>query len=245
MDSDRKTARVAGALFITATIASLLSSGFLNPILNSSDYLLKIFANQDRVVVGASFQLVAAFASAGIAISLYPVLRRHGEGFALGSVGFRIIEGMLYVVVAIDALLLLTLSQQFARAGAPLSSYFQSSGGLLLALRDRAGLAGVLAFYVGALMYYRVFYQSKLIPRWLSGWGLGGAALGLVAGLLVLFRATGYMSTTQVILNIPIGVQEMVLAVWLIVKGFNSSAIGSRSVEPAAARVEPSSTLAP
>jgi len=243
MGSDRTTARVAGTLFITATVASLLSTGFLNPILNSSDYLLKIFANQDRVVVGASFELVAAFASAGIAISLYPVLRGHGQGLALGSVGFRIIEGVLYVVVAIDALLLLTLSQQFARAGAPPSSYFQSSGGLLLALRDWASLAGILAFYVGALMYYSVFYQSQLIPRWLSIWGLGGAALGLVAGVLVLSRVTGYMSTTQVILNVPIGVQEMVLAVWLIVKEFNSSAGGSRSVE--AVRVEPPSTLSP
>ncbi len=225
--------------------ARALSTGLLNPILNSSDYLLKTFANQDRVVVGASCQLVAAFASAGIAISLYPVLRRHGEGLALGSVGFRIIEGVLYVVVAIDALLLLTLSQQFVRAGAPNSSYFQSSGGLLLALRDRASLAGILAFYVGALMYYFVLYQSELIPRWLSGWGLGGAALGLLAGLLVLFRVIGYMSATQAILNIPIGVQEMVLAVWLIVKGFNSSATGSRSVDPAAVRAALSSTPAP
>ena len=227
MESDRMTARVAGSLFICATVASLLSTSFLNPVLNSSDYLLKVFANQDRVIVGAFFELVAAFASAGIAISLYRVLRKHGDGLALGSVGFRIIEGVFYVVVAIDALLFLTLSQEFVAARAPRASYFQSSGGLLLALRDRASLAGIFAFYIGALMYYAVFYRSHLTPRWLSVWGAGGAALGLLAGLLVLFRVTGYMSATQVILNLPIAVQEIVLALWLIVKGFNSSVVGS------------------
>jgi hypothetical protein len=95
-------------------------------------------------------------------------------------------------------------------------------------------------------MYYYIFYQSKLIPRWLSGWGFVGVTLGLAAGLLVLFRVTSSLSTLQVVLNIPIGVNEMVLAVWLIVKGLNSSAIASGSAKQAAAvRATPSSTPAP
>jgi len=78
---------------------------------------------------------------------------------------------------------------------------------------------GVLAFYTGATLYYLVFYRSQLIPRWLSVWGLAGTVLGLVAGLLVLFQSIAVLSGTQVVLNLPIAVQEMVLAVWLIVKG--------------------------
>ena len=89
-------------------------------------------------------------------------------------------------------------------------------------------------------MYYYVFYRSRLIPRWLSGWGLVGTTLGAFAGLLVLFRVTGYMSTAQVVLNIPIGVNEMVLAIWLLVRGFDSSAAASAPVrrrrEPAGVR---------
>lgn len=101
-------------------------------------------------------------------------------------------------------------------------SYLHTSGALLRALRDQAGLIGVLAFYLGASMYYYVFYRFRLIPRWLSGWGLTGTALGTFAGLLVLFRVTDYMSTTQIALNVPIGVNEMVLAIWLLVRGFDS-----------------------
>jgi uncharacterized protein DUF4386 len=231
MKSNRKIARIAGALFITATVANILGVVLLNPILNNPDYLIKFSANENQVLIGALFLLIGAFASAGIAISLYPILRRYNEGLALGSVGFRIIEGVLYIVGVIGVLSLFTLSQEFVKAGAPVSSYFQTSGVLLLAVSNWANLTGVLAFYLGALMYYAIFYQSKLIPRWLSGWGFVGATLGIVASMLVMFHFISYMSTIQVVLNLPIGVQEMVLAVWLIVKGFNTSAIASGSAK--------------
>lgn len=132
---------------------------------------------------------------------------------------------MLYIAGAIAALSLLTLSQEFANARTPAPPSFKTSGLLLLALRGRAGLAAVLAFYLGATMYYYIFYRSRLIPRWLSGWGIAGTTLGFAAAMLVLFGVTGSMSALQVVLNIPIGVNEMVLAVWLIVRGFNSSAV--------------------
>jgi hypothetical protein len=213
---------VAGSLFISATLASLLSTGLLNPVLSGPGYLFKVGAHPEQVAAGAFFQVVSAFASAGIALSLYPVLRRHGEALAIGSVGFRLLEGGLYLVAAVGALLLLRLGQGAAK-GFPVPPYMGSSGTLLRSLRDQADLIGVLAFYVGASMYYYVFYRSRLVPRWLSGWGLAGTTLGALAGLLVLFRVTDYMSTAQVALNIPIAVNELVLAVWLLVSGFGST----------------------
>ena len=96
---------------------------------------------------------------------------------------------------------------------------------------------GVLAFYTGATLYY-VFYRSQLIPRWLSVWGLAGTVLGLVAGLLVLFQSIAVLSSTQVLLSLPIGVQERVWAVWLIVKGFSPKA-KAMVPAPAAAELHP------
>lgn len=235
---DILTARVAAALFIAATVADLISTGLLRPVLSGPDYLLKISAHQDQVVAGAFFQIVAAFAGAGIAVSLYPVLKRHGEALALGSVGFRLLEGAFYLLAATGTLLLLRAGQD-ATAGSGIPPYLQTSGALLRTLKDQAGLTGVLAFYLGASMYYCLFYRSRLIPRWLSGWGLAGTALGALAGLLVLFRVTGYMSAAQVALNLPIAVNEMVLAIWLLVRGFDSSAAAParRRREPAGVRV--------
>lgn len=238
MNTNKKTAILVGVLFITATVASIAGTAFTGSILDAPDYLVKISANENRVIVGALLAFIAATASASIAIFLYPVLKKYNEGLALGSVGFRLIEGMFYIVAAIGLLSLLTLSQEFVKAGDPDTSSFQTLGALILAVRDSAGFVfGVMAFCPGALMYYSVFYQSKLIPRWLSGWGLVGATLCMVAGVLVMFRLIIPVSSIHIVLNLPIALQEMVLAVWLIVKGFTSSAIAddaAKSFNPSA-----------
>jgi hypothetical protein len=225
VNANRKTAIVAGALFIIATAADLLSLPFLDSI-NASNYLVSVAANGNQVVTGALLLFVGAAAAASIAISLYPILRRYNEGLALGAVGFRLIEGAFYIVSVLCLLLLLTLSEAFVKAGAPDSSYFQTLGVLLLAgYRVAGNVASLLAFSIGALLYYYIFYQTRLVPRWLSGWGLVGAMLSMVSGFLVMLRLIGPFSTFQIVLNLPIAPQEMVLAVWLIVKGFNPSAV--------------------
>jgi hypothetical protein len=80
-------------------------------------------------------------------------------------------------------------------------------------------------------MFYTVLYQSKLIPRWISGWGLIAATLWLAVGLLGVFHLIVPMSTIQVVLSLPIGLQEMVMAVWLIVKGFDSASVNFQSAQ--------------
>jgi hypothetical protein len=232
MNRNRKIAIIAGVLFIIATVASVLGTLFSKPILDAPDYLIDISANGNQVTIGALLAFIAALASASIAISLYPILRKYNEGLALGAVGFRLIEAVFYIARVMGLLLLLTLSQEFVKAGAPDSSYFQTSGVLIVAGRDWMGNVGsLLPFCLGALMYYYIFYQTRLIPRWLSGWGLIGIILIIVISMLVMFRVIGPMSTTQIVLAVPIGLQEMVLAVWLIVKGFNPSVIASGSAE--------------
>ena len=211
-------ATTAGVLFIAATTASLLATAFLGSLLDGSGFLAGVSLHQDRLLVAAFFQLVAAFTSAAIAISLYPVLRRHAANGA-GAVGFRLIEGVFYALSAAGTLVLAV--RAVGNSGTAGAFSVRTSAEAVRSFRDSAGVVGVLAFYIGATIYYLVFYRSQLIPRWLSGWGLAGTALGLVAGLLVMFRVTGTMSGFQVALNIPIGVQEMVLAGWLILKGFS------------------------
>jgi hypothetical protein len=231
MDTNRKIAVVAGVLFIVATVGNLASAVLLRPILSAPDYLTEISANEGRILTGALFLLIGALACPGIAIALYPVLRKRNEGLALGSVGFRLIEGVLYVVSFVCLLLLVTLSRDIATAGASGSAALQVQASLLVAGRDWLGpVAAVITFGIGASMYYWVLYRSRLVPRWLSAWGLVATTLLIVAGLLVLFDVAAPMSTTQVVLALPIAVQEMVLAVWLIAKGFDPTAIAS---EPA------------
>ena len=217
---DKKAGRIVGVLLITATVAGFIGGGFLGPVLEAPDDLAKVYANENQVLIGALFLFIMAAAGASIAIPMYPILRKHNGGIALGSVGFRIIEGGLFMVGVIFLLLLVTLSQEFVKVGSPDASYFQTSGELLVAGMNLGLLIGGLAFSLGALMYYYLLYQSKLIPRWLSGWGLIGVTLGLAAYLNQFFSASA--SSGIDIGHIPIFLQEMVFAGWLITKGFNA-----------------------
>ena len=169
---DTLAARAAGALLIAATVASLVSTALLNPVFTGSDYLVKISAHQDRILAGGFFQIIAAFASAGIAVSLYPVLKRYGEALALGSVGFRLLEGALYLVAAIGTFLLLQVGQD-ATAGSPVPPYLRTSGALLLTLRNQAGLAAVLAFSPGRLDVLLRVLPSPADPPVAVGLGTG------------------------------------------------------------------------
>lgn len=215
MDSNRKIAIIVGVLFITAMVAGMLRYFLLDTILDAPDYLSNVSANENRVIIGTTSFFINAVALAGIAIVIYPILKKHNEALALGYVGARIVEAVLFIVAIISILTLFTLSQEFVKAGAPDTSYFQTLGDLLLAVRHYAySVVWPITLSLGTLMFYYLLYQLKLIPRWLSVWGLIGAILfpaSFGGGALVL----------------PLVANEWILVVWLIVKGFNSSAIAS------------------
>jgi len=223
----RRAAIVAGALFITATVATIISQIILSPIIGGPDYLANVSANRNLWVLGVLLELVDAFAVAGIAISVFPVLRSHDEGIAIGYVGFRVIEACIAIVASISLLSLLTLSQEFVLAGAPEASNFQNLGAFLLAAHDWAYLNMLIAFSLGALLFYYLLYQSGLVPRFISAWGFIGSIMALTASLLDMFGIIRDGSAISNLLFFPIAVNEMVLAVWLIAIGFNSPAVAS------------------
>ena len=239
MNAMQRTARVVGALFILATVAGLAGTAVLGTALDGPDYLSRISTDGNRLLVSALLSFVAAFASSGIAIALYPVLRKYSEGLAIGSVGFRVIEGVFYAIGTLCLLSLFALSRQFAGVSGQAAASAQTVGHVLLAAKDLAGfIIGVMAFCIGACLYYVAFYRSSLIPRWLSAWGLIAILLLFSAVLITLFDGEPYsVSGNLVFLALPIALQEMVLAVWLIVKGFNTSAIVSLPASAQAERV--------
>jgi hypothetical protein len=230
MNSARKIAVATGVIFIVATIAALVAAALV-PVLTGPDYLTGLSTHANQVAAAALFYLIAAFTSAGIAITMYPVMKGANAALALGSVVFRAMEAVMYMVAVVSLLSLLTLSQQSANAGAADQAALQALGGSLRSARDLATLAAVFAFSLGAFMYYYLFFQSRLIPRWLSGWGIVAIILMMAACVSALF--SGNPVTGYTLLVLPIALQEMVLAVWLIVKGFSPDAMASESAKKA------------
>jgi hypothetical protein len=232
MNTNRKTAIIVGVLFIIGTVAGILSVVFYGPILNGPDYLIKVSANENQIIIGALFVLTMGFALAMVPVMMFPIFKKHNEALALGYVVFRgALETVTYIALVISRLLLILVSQEYIAAGTPDASYFQTLGALLLKGHDSINTILIIVFGLGALMLYYLFYQSKLIPRWISGWGFFAIILHLATGFLIIFHLQSPFSTINTVMNLPILLQEMVMAVWLIVKGFNPPAIASGSVK--------------
>ena len=228
MKSYRGNAIAVGVLFIACSAASILSAVPLGSTLDGPDYLSKLAVSDNQVVMTALIEFVWAATGAGIAIGLYPILRLFNPALALGSVAARVVENVFVLIGTLSLLVLLTVSQQSLAPGSAAPSSFQATGDALLAVRDWVhGFVALLAFGIGVLMYYYVFYRSRLVPRWLSGWGLAGAALMSVATVYSGFTQEFGFTTVTTVLSIPIGLQEMVLAVWLIAKGFSAPTLAS------------------
>lgn len=234
MKSYRGNAIAAGALFILCSVASIVSIVPLGATVGAPVNFATLAGNANAVVMTALIEFVWAASGMGIAIALYPVLRRFSPTLALGSVVARVVENVVILIGTLSLLTLLTVSQQ--AAGSADTTSFQATGDALVAVREWASadfVAG-LAFVVGTFMYNYVMYRSRLVPRWLSGWGLVGAVLTLVAIGYAGFTQDFGFTTVKDVLSVPIGLQEMVLAVWLIAKGFNPSAV--RSIAPSTVR---------
>ena len=224
MNANRRTARAVGGAFIIGTVAGILSRVVTGPIQNAQDPLMSVPGSETRLVVGALFVLMMGLALAMVPVMMFPILRKHNEALALGYVVFRGgLEAVAYLAIATSWLLLVPLSQIYAQAGVLDASNVQTLGTLLLEAKEIGSILTIV-FCLGALIFNYLLYQTELVPRWLSGWGLIAIVPYLAAGLLAMFGIIHALSPIYAILNLPLALQEIVLAVWLIVRGFNSSA---------------------
>ena len=230
VNTHRRAATVVGIMFIIATVTAILGLLMYQPILAGPDFLVNGAGQKDQVILGALMELLLVCTAIGTAIGLFPVLRPYGERIALAHLCFRFLEAVVITLGIVAVLSLLSVSQEFVAVAAPNASgldasAYHASGILLRAVYKWTSMLGPLLFLgVNTFMYSYLLYKSKLVPRPLAVLGLGGAALVSGYGMLVLFGVAVQGAAPWVVLALPIAVYEMVLAGWLIVKGFNASA---------------------
>ncbi len=233
MNTNRQAATIVGVLFILATVSAILGLLFYQPILTRPDYLINGAGQKNQVILGALMELVLVCTAIGTAIGLFPFLKPYGERIALAHLCFRFLEAVVITIGIVAVLSLLTLSQDFVAAGSEASG-FQAAGSLLLAAKDWTFILGPLFFLgINTMMYSYLLYKSGLVPRPLAVLGLTGATLVFGDALLVMFGVVLQLSVWAMVLALPIAAYEMILAGWLIVKGFNPAAavVNSRKTE--------------
>ncbi|MEW9053034.1 MAG: DUF4386 domain-containing protein [Neobacillus sp.] len=230
MNSNKKTSKIVGILFILAAVTAVIGLNLYDPILNGPDYLRKGSEHANQVIVGAVMELILVVSVVGTATAMFPLLRKYNETIALWHVCFRFLEAIIITVGVISVLSLLTLSQEFVAAGAPDPSSYHSSGIILKAIHDWTFLLGPLFMLgINTVMYSYIFYKTRLVPRFISLLGMTGALSVFVCSFFVMFGIFPQISFWGAILAVPVAAYEMILAVWLIVKGFNEKAMATIS----------------
>lgn len=220
MNKNRNIARWMGILYVGGTVAGIFSRVLTAPLLNSEDILSDVFVIGNQISLAALLVMAMGMALALIPVVAYPLLKQLDETLALGYVVFRgALEGATYMGIVVSWLLLLPLSRA-SLAGAMETASAQA---LAITLLEAPELGAVLmvVFSLGGVMLYSLLYQSRLVPRWLSVWGLLAILMNFATGLLIMFGVFSPVSAASTILQVPIFLQEIILAIWLIVKGFN------------------------
>ena len=229
MNTYRKTGIIVGVLFLTATVTGMLGDSLGGSILNAPDYLLNVYPNRTQVVIAVLISFILGLAVVGIAVLLFPILKKHNEPLARGYVSIRTAEFAILLVWSISPLLLVTLSQEYIKAGDPDASNFQTLGAVLIALRHWAWRLVYILNGVLTLIFAYLLYQSKLVPRSISVLGLIGGAVLLLGTALAMFGLIDVDQGAGLLVVLPGGLFELILPIWLIVKGVNPCAIDPES----------------
>ncbi|KAA3646744.1 MAG: DUF4386 domain-containing protein [Chloroflexi bacterium] len=225
MKSHRKSAAIIGALFLISNVTFLLGAFlFVEPVLTAPDYLTLSSANRNQVVLGALLEIVNGVAYIGIAVLVFSILRKRFESLALWYVCFRIIEFIMQILSDLSALSIVKLGEEFVKAGAPASSSFEIVGAFLLSQRYWAFQMVTFSLVLGAVVLYYMLYQTNLIPRFISVWGLIAAIAVISTALMDTFGISpGYLE----FLGLLMLLNELFIGVWLIAKGFNSTEVAA------------------
>ena len=222
MNTYRTTARIVGAMYLAGFVVGIGGLVLIQSILGAPDHLATLPANSMLLAIGAVLWLMAAAWDTAHGVLLFPILKRHNERIAVGYLGFRIMDALFIAIMVLFILIQIPIGSEYLRAGASDASYLQALSTVFMqAQLDAYNIAMTTLGISGLILCYSL-YRTKLIPRLLAVWGLVGYATILCGSVL---EVLGFNLLT--IHAIPGGLWEVFIGVWLIAKGFNSSAFVS------------------
>ncbi|MEO9804008.1 MAG: DUF4386 domain-containing protein [Reichenbachiella sp.] len=218
MTSTNKKVRIIGVLFLLQITTAIVSySVMLDPILYDLNFIQLLAANEVTVTVAMILDLICGLSVFGIAVLLFPILKKYNERIALWYVGLRLNELVTFVIGGVMLLTLLSLSKTYQEADSSSLDSMAILAKSLLRARGNTQDISLFIYCFGTLMFYYLLFQTKLIPRFISVWGLIGVVLLFVEITANIFKT----SAGGMMIMMPLGLNEIFLGFWLIFKGFD------------------------
>jgi hypothetical protein len=216
--------RLIGALFLSGFLVYGVGSSLVTSVVGAPDFLSTISAHQTTLVLGAFLMLLNTAVDVGKGVLFFPILEKHGKRTALAYLAALIVEVVLMDVGVLALLMIVPLAQQGVDAGQASVGWAKALGSLAVQSNTMAYQIGQMSLGLGAVFLCLLLFRTRLIPRFLSIWGLVGYAI-LMAGTI----AEIFGIHIGVMLSIPGGLFEVGLGFWLIIKGFQPEAYGQDS----------------
>ena len=215
MDPDRKATLAAGLFYIGTFVFSIPALALYDGVVNDNKYVLGS-GSANGVLWGALIEVLTALTGIGTAVALYPILRRWGPGRAIGFVASRTLEAAMIFTGVLAVLSVYTLRQNGGDA-----TSLTTAADALVALKNWTFLLGPgLMPAINALCFATIMYRSALVPRWIPTVGLIGAPLLVVSSTATLFGGWDQVSSTAMVMALPIAAWEFSVGVYMTIKGF-------------------------
>lgn len=218
---DKNLIKWAGILLLVQMSTAILSySVILDPILfGTKDFLPEVASHANQVKIAALLDFTTTLVYFAFAIMLFPILERYSKRIALWFAGIRLSEFVTLTISGIFLLTLVSISNSYVEASSQ-TSMLGILGRQILHARTHTQNLNLLAYCFGTIMFFYLLFTSRLVPRFISIWGMIGV-LGIFTEIML--SIFGYSSGSLVyILGLPMGLNELFLGIWLIVKGFNN-----------------------
>ncbi|WP_339923169.1 DUF4386 domain-containing protein [uncultured Cyclobacterium sp.] len=213
----KQISKLAGTLIFIGIIAGILS---VTPAVESENYLEIVYINKTKVLIAAFFQFLLIPIYIGFSLLMYPLINQSNRVLSIGFVGFRFMAGAFQLLGIILLPAFIFLSEKYSLGINSNLIFFETVGEILKVFRDLINHLGVIvATGLGNLLFYSILYKEKNTPIWLSIWGLAGNVVIIVASFLILFQLIDVISIEYIVMTIPLLLQEIVLAIWLIKYG--------------------------
>jgi hypothetical protein len=216
----RTTARVVGAVYLAGFVVGIVGNTLIQSVLGEPDHLAMVSAHGITLATGAVLWLMAAAGDAAHGVLMFPLLKEHNERIAFGYLAARIVDCTFIALMVLFILVQLPLGSEFLKGATAEAHQLQVLSTLSVQASQYAYDIAMSTLGIAGLMLCYALFRTKLIPRWIAVWGSIGYAI-ISCGMVSEIIGSGL----GLVSSIPGGLWEVFVGLWLIVKGFNSSAI--------------------
>lgn len=226
MLNHNQKAKLIGSFYILAAVSSIIAVILYGPIMTDEFYMVVQKGQEKSILWGVVMDLLLLVSAVGTTSFLTPYLKRVDPQLALAYFGGRFMEAVFIGIGLASVLVLISLSQAFAAGQITDSQTLIAQGYALQGMHRWIMVLGP-NFMLGSntFIYSLLFTKSKLIPQKLAYFGIITAVMVFIAGGLDMFGIIEPWSTLKGLISLPVGVFEITLAIYLIVKGFKTEGL--------------------